>query len=291
MVNLHHLGERLQAVLTDDVSRSKLLRFSPEPSLLGTGGGIRRMATQMESRSALVMNAKLVMELDIDDLLNFHRRTGSLATLVVRPHPFAERWGAIGVDSKGRIGSILEVKAPQSPSAQSPIHSYMFTGIHLIEPELVQYIPDGPSCIIRDTYLKLLQQGAPLFAYHQSGYFYEHSTPARYLQGNFNLLERSVPLSFQPGPLSGIDPFAQIDPSATITPPVLLGPHSIVSANARIGPNVILGSHAKVIQETILSHSIVWAHTQVTQSATRAIVTPQQFLRVPQDDAPEASPR
>ena len=114
--------------------------------------------------------------------MRFRKYSEALATLVVRPHPEARRWGAIGVDSDGQVRTILDHNAPGGPGYAIP---YQFTGIHVLEPELVAAIPEGgASCVIRTAYRELLERGAPIAGYVHEDYFYDHSTLSRYLQGN-----------------------------------------------------------------------------------------------------------
>jgi mannose-1-phosphate guanylyltransferase len=284
-VNLHHLGERIRAELGDGSQLGVQVTYSPEPEILGTGGGIKRMAGLLGRGRCVVVNAKIVVDLDLADVLAFHRARGALATLVLRPDPFAERWGAIGLDEAGQVTRILE------HGADRPHTPYQFTGIHVLEPELIDAIPDGPCCVIRTAYLDLLARGAPLLGYVHRGYFYDHSTPARYLQGNLNLLAGQAEPACRPGPLRGVDPSAAVDPAAELVEPVLVGAGARIEAGARVGPNVALGPRARVAAGTTLRDAVVWPDAVADASGVRVVVTPGGLVQVPEVDDPAASPR
>lgn len=288
-VNLHHLGQQIQAELGDGAVLGLRVTYSPEPDLLGTGGGIKQMASLMPRRRCVVLNAKIVSDIDLQQVIAFHRSSGVLATLVVRPDDNAERWGAIGVDHGGRVTRILEHRAPDA----SDPPAYQFTGIHVLEPELIDAIPDSPTlrCVIRTAYRELLLGGAPIAGFVHRGYFYDHSTPARYLQGNLNLLRSVAAPPHSPGPLSGVDASACVDASAELVPPVLLAADARVEAGARVGPCVVLGASARVAAGLQLQHSVVWAGAPVLRSGRRLVVTPHRAVEVPESDDPAASPR
>jgi len=209
--------------------------------------------------------------------------------MVVRPDPNAERWGAIGVDAAGRVTRILEHRAPHT----EPTPAYQFTGIHLLDPELIDAIPDEPTlrCVIRTAYADLLRRGAPIRALVHHGYFYDHSTPARYLQGNLKLLQGAAHPSHAPGPLQGVDPSARIAPKAELVPPLLVGAGARVEAGARVGPCVVLGPSSRVASGVALRHSVVWADATVEAGGERLIVTSQSALSVPDAGDPAQSPR
>lgn len=286
-VNMHHLGGLIQGELARGAGAGLELTPSPEDPILGTGGGIKRMAGLLPRATCLVMNAKIVCDVDLAAALALHRRAGALATMVLRPHPQAERWGAIGVDPTGRVTRILDDGAPGA----GPGEAMMFTGIHILEPEFIAAIPEGPCCVIRTAYRELLREGAPMAGYVHRGYFYEHSTPARYLQGNLNLLRGVAELPAAPGPLSGVHPEAQVEPGAVLREPVLVGAGAVVEAGATVGPEVVLGRGSRVRAGAVLSQSVVWAGAEARGTLERAVVTPRGALQIPDEGDPFAAPR
>jgi mannose-1-phosphate guanylyltransferase len=289
VINLHHLGEQIQREMGDGGDLGLELAYAPEPEILGTGGGMRAMAEYLPRGTVIVANAKQINDLDMSDALAFHRSSGALATLVVRPDANAERWGAIGVGEDGQITRILDAAAPGA----EPGEAHMFTGIHLVEPELLARIPRGGSCIVRQTYMPLVSSGAPMAAFVHRGYFYDHSTPARYLQGNLNLLASSggADLPHAPGPLRGICPSARVDPSAKVDSESLVEPGAVVEAGARLGKGVVVGAGARVAAGVSLRQCVVWDGAEVISDQERTIVTPVGILPVPEEGDPAAAPR
>lgn len=288
-VNAHHLGEQLAALVGAGWATELALELVPETELLGTGGGIKAMARRAPDRTCLVVNGKLVTDVDLAAVAAFHRARGALATLVVCPHPQARAWGAIGVDAAQRVGRILEQQAP--PGTTGPLDDFLFTGIQLLEPAAIAAIPAGPCCVIRTALSTLLAAGAPLAAWVHHGYFYEHSTIPRYLQGNLNLLAGAAPTAPRPGPVRGIDPSAVLARDCALIEPVLIGPQAVVGAGARVGPAVVLGAGAQVHEGVTLSQAVVWPQARVLRSLARAVVTPQQVVPVELGSDPTATPR
>lgn len=256
IVNLHHRGELIEAELGGEVA------YSREETILGTGGGIRRASPFFGGETFAVMNGKIVLELDLDAVLAHHRRTGALATLVVREDPDAARWGAIDVGPDGMVRGMLGAGAT------------MFTGVHLIEPRLLELLPaEGESCIVRQAYLPALAQGLPVAAYVARGYFFEHSTPERYLRGNLNLLGGGVTLAHPPGPLRGVDPTAQVEGEVD-SDEIRVGPGARVAAGARVGRGVVVGRNAEVAAAADLERVVVWPGARAEGALRDAIVTP-----------------
>jgi len=259
-VNLHHQGEQIQDELGGEVV------YSHEPEILGTGGGVRRMAEILGEDCFVVVNAKVVADLDLHAVLKAHKKSGAMATMVVRPDANAQRWGAVDVGPDRRVRGMLGEG------------SHMFTGIHVLEPEFVRAIPQGTCDIVRTAYADLLARGAPIFAHvqGQKALFAENSTAERYLDANLQILGCGAPF---PWPTWGVDLTAKVEAQAHVRRSARVGPGARVGRGARVERSVI-GHGAVVSPETEVVESVVWPGAVVTRSVHGAIVTPRQHVQV-----------
>jgi NDP-sugar pyrophosphorylase family protein len=150
---------------------------------------------------------------------------------------------------------------------------HMFCGVHVTRPSVMARLPDGESDSIRQGYLPWLRAGQRVAAYeHERGYFAEHSTPERYLESNWALLD-GVGLRNPPGPTRGIDANAHVDPSAHIVEPVRIAAGATIAAGVTVGPYAVVGEGARV--ERSIEHTVVWAGATANASnAGESIVTP-----------------
>jgi mannose-1-phosphate guanylyltransferase len=107
VINTHHLPEVLEDAAHSWCPNGVTLRFSRERELLGTGGGIRRVADFLrESDPCLLLGGDMLLDADLRALVAWHRAGGHDASLLLREDPRAERFGTIGVDSEGRVRRI-----------------------------------------------------------------------------------------------------------------------------------------------------------------------------------------
>ena len=106
-VNLHHLPEATRAAAERWGPPGLAVHFSEEPTLLGTGGGIRRAARFLrESDPSLVLAGDAIFDFALAPLIARHRARSDAVTLVLREDARAERFGTIGVDGEGRVRRI-----------------------------------------------------------------------------------------------------------------------------------------------------------------------------------------
>ena len=259
-INLHHLQQTMQdqlALLTSDLK----LVFSVEETILGTGGGLVRMQPFFDEGPFFLVNGDVLSLVDLQDVADYHRSMGASATMVVRPFPEGESFTPLLCDDRGHL---VRLKHGCVADARNrPLRECMFCGLHVLEPEIFNFLPpEGFSCINDHAYTAMLQAGLTIGAYWYEGLWFDLGTPARYLEANNAVLSGCFPFADdQPKPDSTgvlIDPLAQVDVSSH------LGPMVSIAAGSSIGPNARL------------SNAIVWPQTQVAASSQidSAIVSP-----------------
>ena len=277
VINLHHLGEQIEDELGDGTRDGVSIVYSREHGhILGTGGGLRHARHLFDDGAdvpLVVMNAKLLVDLDLEAVLASHRAADAEATMVVRPDADAARWGSQQLAADGRIVRLLG----REPAAQAPepvSEPMMFTGIHLVTPRFLDRIPpEGEQCVIRTAYRSLFDEGRGLHGFVTRAYWWEHSTVERYLQGVANVIEGRAQVAYAPGRVRGVDPTAWIDPSATVDPMAWIGPRARVGAGASVGPRVQLGADVTVEPGLRLRDAIVWDGVAVTRDLEREVLT------------------
>ncbi len=287
-INLHHHGDDIIDELRADSPVA--ITWSREERILGTGGGLRRMAGWLSDGSApfLVMNGKLILDVDLGALVERHARSGAVATMVVREVADAEKWGAVDLDERGRVLRILGSGAEGAAARRT-----MFCGVHVLSPSLLARLPEGESCVIRQGYLPALAAGERVEAVVYDGYFAEHSTPERYLDGNFAVIDGSARLRHAPAPRDGVDETARVAESAALVPPFRIGPGAVIGEGARVGPYAIVGGGAEVAAGARLARTVVWRGARVTGEVEGAIVTRRRgaFRVAAQEVVPEKEGR
>lgn len=257
-INLHHLPQQIKEHLGDGSRFGLTLKYSVEPKLLGTAGGIKKMAKLLPRDTLAVLNSDMLTDIDLNDVLSFHRRHKALATMVLNPHHPLGNYRGVGVDSKYRIRQI----AGLPEAAPSDIKQLLFIGIHIIEPEVLDYIPeDKPCCINTDIYPQLIEQGRPIYAYPLESGFWQHvGTKDSYLDSHKELLDgRDKSLFSSP---------------AKIIPPVMIGADCHISAHATVGPYAVLGKGCRLDEHSVVEHSVLWNGVRVEAGArlSRCIV-------------------
>jgi mannose-1-phosphate guanylyltransferase len=273
VVNLHHHGDKIGQTLGDGSRFGVRLRYSVEEELLGTGGALWKARCLFSPGPVLIINGKVAADIDLNAVIAAHRDApqGTVATMVVREDPNPELWSPVSVDLTGAVLSIRGRRAERT--ALGAIMPRMFVGIHIVEPELLDRLPQGISDMIGDAYIPALLANHRIGSFLMKGYFAEHSTPERYLAGNLDLLQNPTALPQAPGILVGVDREASVDPSAEIRHPVRIAAGAVVEARAVVGPLTVVCSGARVASGSEIARSVVWPGATAVGKQVGTVIT------------------
>ena len=175
-VNLHFRPETICDWFGDGSAWGLHLTYSREDALLGTAGGIKRMAPFFRDEPAfLVQYGDVLTDQDFAAFMAFHRERNALATLLL--HQRARSNSVVSLDPAGRIIGFLE--RPTDAERSTVASPWVNSGICVCTPAVLDLIPpDTPADLPRDVFPRLIPTGR-LFGFPLSGYRCAIDSPAR----------------------------------------------------------------------------------------------------------------
>ncbi len=196
IINLHHEPDSVREQIGDGARYGVRINYSvEEPEILGTSGALDLVRDQLDKETFFVINGKIITDIDLGAALATHRERQALATLVLLPNHKRERFSEVKISGDGRVlefAGFPEAANPQSAisGSRSPL---MFTGIHILDPAIFDYIPRGVfSDSVRDVYPKAMADGRLIAARlaDDASLWRELSTIERYLDVSLEFLRR-----------------------------------------------------------------------------------------------------
>ncbi|MEL6938092.1 MAG: mannose-1-phosphate guanyltransferase [Cyanobacteria bacterium J06598_1] len=227
-----------------------------EDQPLGTAGCVKNVS-ELLSETFVVISGDSITDFDLSAAIEFHQRKGAQATLVLTRVPNPLEFGVVITDRQGRIVRFLE-----KPSTSEVFSDTVNTGIYILEPSVLDYLP--PDCeqdFSKDLFPLLLAKQAPMYGYVAEGYWCDVGHLNAYREAQYDALQGKVQIDYAyPETTTGIrvGSNTSIAPSAQLYPPVLvgnncrIGPRAVLEAGTVIGDNVTIGSDAD------LKRPIVW---------------------------------
>lgn len=180
VVNLHHHPELLRRWLDAEYSGRCDIRYSLEPEILGTGGGLRKARDYFEREEFFfLVNGDSVQFPPWAELAASVRTTGAVASMLLRHPPRDDRFTSVWFDG-------IRVTAIGPAGSGEPL---MFAGVHALTPEVFEYLPQREfSGMTEDFYVPMLETGERAIAgVVHDGLWFDVGSPWRYLQASREL--------------------------------------------------------------------------------------------------------
>jgi NDP-sugar pyrophosphorylase family protein len=262
MVNLHHQSDSVRAALGDGRRFGVQMNYIEEPEILGTSGALDNAREFLDTNTFIVVNGKIVTDIDLTLALETHRSNRALATLVLLRNMKRERFSIVhtenslvtgfggmpsGSDNDSSKVNKISSQENGNIDADAPL---MFTGIQILEPRIFDYIPRKIfSHTTTDVYPQAIEQGERIAAHIADGLWRELSTVERYIDINIELMQREHNSDVVS------DPSATVEAGAEVSETVLWE-NARVERGARVR-HAILGAGVRISAGEVVENAAV----------------------------------
>ena len=193
MINTHWLRDLIAAAVGNGRDFGLRCVYSPEPELLGTGGGLYHARDFFNDVPAFwVLNSDTLLDVDLQAVAAAHGKSGATATVVTHTQVPPE-FGGVWVDpARSRVAAFLTPPL----SVNTSLHEVDYCGLSLLNSSIFSYLEQAAvhkkaPCLIRDGLEPLHRDGYPIAAYPVSGYFNDVGTLARLAAAERHLASRA----------------------------------------------------------------------------------------------------
>jgi aminoglycoside/choline kinase family phosphotransferase/dTDP-glucose pyrophosphorylase len=185
-INTHHLHNQIESFIAQQ-SYPIPIQTRYEPNILGTGGAIRNVADFWNDQPFMVINADIVTTIDLKSVYDFHCQHSHPATLVLADDP---DFNSVVCDSDGFV---IKFQHRSDTKTQLSMAALTFTGIQVLDPEILNFIPaQAPSSSI-DAYTRMITEGKKIKAYlSNKAYWKDIGTAERYKSAVFEFTAPEV---------------------------------------------------------------------------------------------------
>ena len=160
-INVFHFAEQVTEFIDEHNSFGITIHISNErDQLLDTGGGLKKAGTFLKGDEPIVIyNVDVISNLDLNAVLKYHQEQKALATLVVRSREtsrylmFDRNLQLAGWKNFSNGDTIIS-RAKEFQEAEP----FAFSGIHIVQPEILDLITAEGKFPIIDLYLRLAKE-------------------------------------------------------------------------------------------------------------------------------------
>ncbi len=199
------------------------------------------------------------------DLLQNHRQSGAILSVVYLPFSPVKDLSALTVDKQNRLTAIRPISQSDTDKQLSVLANCFF-----FEPEILKYLQtERIESVDRDLIPFMLSKGVSVNAIQAEGLFEPLSSLFYYWRLNLDLLNKSEPKylpelhALAKGIWAGSRSSFRSRMEEDIIAPVLIGKHSKIGRAVTIRGPAIIGNHVKLAKGAIVNRSIILDHTYI----------------------------
>jgi mannose-1-phosphate guanylyltransferase len=265
ILTLNYLPEVIQNYFGDGSSAGTRLTYCVESNPMGTAGAVKNVERYLDS-TFIVLNGDVFTDMDIADMLTFHRQKKARATISLTWVDNPSAFGVIETGDDHRVKRFIEKPPPGEATT-----NWINAGTYILEPDVLKYAPSNSHYMFeRGLFPRLLEEGEPVYGYPFSGYWLDMGTPGKYLSLNCDLLlsKTSSPLtdgSDKNGVCCGQG--VTMHPSARVTAPVVIGDNCRISQGAYIKGPVVIGPDCHLEEGVSIENAVLWSHARIGANA------------------------
>jgi NDP-sugar pyrophosphorylase family protein len=168
-INLHYGAAAVLAHL-ETAALPLRVHVSVEDELLGTAGALRPLADFVD-QTFVVHYGDVLTDLDLRDLVRRHRRSKALATLACYRSTTVRGKGVLDVDERLAVTAFVE------KGTRRRGEHLVNAGVYVLEPAIMDYIPQGPADFGHDVWPRAIAAGARVHAAPIDAYLEDVGTP------------------------------------------------------------------------------------------------------------------
>lgn len=161
IMSIGHLGELLMAFFGDGSKYGVNIEYKKEENPLGTAGPLSLVKDEVDG-PFLMMNGDVLTDLDYSDLMEYHKKKGSIATVALNKRVVNIDFGVTEVNEDNQIVGYKE----------KPVIDYLVSmGVYVFDKRILDYIEDDKYFDLPDLINKLMKSGETVNGYIFDGYW------------------------------------------------------------------------------------------------------------------------
>lgn len=234
----------------------------------GTAGAVKLAEEYIGNENFIIISGDLVTDFDFQKIFDYHEEKKSKLTITLTSVDNPLEFGVVIANEEGKIEKFLE-----KPSWGEVFSDTINTGIYIIEPEILKYIPKNENYDFgKDLFPKLMREGIDLMAGYSDGYWRDVGNPESYrdvyddiLTGKAKFKIVGEKTKFPDGVLYSDERYS-FDKSIELVGTVVLGKNVTLKKGVKLN-NVVIGDNVTIGKESKIRNTVIWNDVNIHANA------------------------
>lgn len=265
-VNVHHLADVVLEHFGEKASiGNTTVNFIREEKLMGTAGGVKRLADCFDETFVVIMGDALT-DVDVRNVVAFHKNREALATLALMRVSDTSQYGVVELDPDDSISGFQE-----KPDPHDAVSDLANTGIYVLEPAVLDYIPEDTFFdFAQNVFPRLLDAGERFVGYKGNFYWSDIGTLETYRTAQRDVFSGRVRVRM-PGERRWdglwVDRNAWLHPTAILEGRMVIGPDAVIGPGVTLSGDVTVGSGCWIRPGATVKRSVLLPGSSVGDGA------------------------
>ncbi len=265
---LYYQADLIQGHFGDGAGFGVDMRYVLSQGDWGTAGAVKNAAGLVDE-TVLVISGDVLTDFDLRKAVEFHKSKSAAVTIVLTKVEKPLAFGIVIIDPEtGEIKRFLE-----KPAWGQVFSDTVNTGIYVIEPHVLDYIPKNEEFdFSKNLFPLLMKKGEPLYGYVAEGYWRDVGNLREYRRANEDAISGEIQLDI-PGKLVqdyGAKLFVgedvEISGFIECEGTVVIADNCKISAGAKL-KNTIIGADSYIGASAAIEGSVLWHNCSVGAGA------------------------
>jgi len=233
----------------------------------GTAGAVRLAKEYIGDENFIIISGDLVTDFNFQEIFDFHKAKNSKLSIGLTSVENPLQFGVVIANDEGKIERFLE-----KPSWGEVFSDTINTGIYIIEPEILDYIPECVNYDFgKDLFPLLMKEGIELMGYNLEGYWRDVGNPQSYrevyddiLKGRVGLKFEGIQTKFPDGVVYSTEPL-KLEANVEIIGKVIIG-KNVSIGNGTVLNNVVMGDNVSIGTDCKIRNTVFWENVTVEKN-------------------------
>ncbi len=231
--------------------------FQPDDDY-GTAGAVA-FAREFLNETFIIVSGDLVTNFEFKKIKKFHEEKKSKLTITLTSVENPLQFGVVIANEENRIEKFLE-----KPSWGEVFSDTINTGIYIIEPEILEYIPYKKNFdFAKDLFPQLMNDNIPLWGCSLKGYWRDVGNPESYRDVYKDIFNKEIELSIKGESTKIDDGIVYCEGKLKLPEKIRISGTVVLGENVSIAEGVTLkdcsiGNNVKIKKHTEITDSVLW---------------------------------
>ncbi|MEM3586825.1 MAG: NDP-sugar synthase [Candidatus Jordarchaeaceae archaeon] len=270
IITTNYLEDQIKNYFGDGSKFGVKIYYPKEKEPLGTAGSVKNAEKYLDETFGVIQSDNIT-EISLADALKYHKeKKDGIATISLVDVENPWQFGIAELNRKKQIKRFVE-----KPKPDECFSNLASTGLYVLEPEVLDYIPENtPFDFAKDLFPLLLKRGKRIYGYKAEGFWVDVGKPEGYMKATEWIVSRIKKHISETAEIEGkvegpvyIGENTIIEKGSKVEGPAIIENDCVIESGAQVYPCSIIKSGVTIGSETRVDKAVTYKNSKIASGA------------------------